>query len=374
MLMEQGAGRTPIFLLTGFLGSGKTTVLNALLKAPEYANTAVIVNEFGEIGLDHFLIERSQDNVVLLEAGCLCCTISDSLHETLADLNARRVRGDIPAFTRVVIETTGLADPAPILNTLLGNRLVTDHYLLEAVVVTVDAEHVMNELKASPEVAKQIAVADRLLLTKTDLKPAGSDLIGLLKKLNALAPIIISTSGRPALKAFEPLRRHRLAFEAALPTQDKHEADAHGPHHDHHQHGHAHNGSNDDQAENNVNRHDARIRAHCLLIEDPASWAGLAAWWQLLSESFGDRLLRCKGVLRIAETGEILFIQGVQRVFHRPERLADWPDADHRSRLVCITRDVNEAEGLETLDGLQIPAGTDPQTAIIELKSRRTGQ
>jgi G3E family GTPase len=374
MPMEQGACRTPIFLLTGFLGSGKTTVLNALLKAPEYANTAVIVNEFGEIGLDHFLMERSQDNVVLLEAGCLCCTISDSLHETLADLNARRVRGDIPAFTRVVIETTGLADPAPILNTLLGNRLVTDHYRLEAAVVTVDAQHVMDELKANQEVAKQIAVADRLLLTKTDLAPAGSDLIGQLKKINALAPIIISTSGSAALKAFEPLERHRLAFEAAAPAQDKHEAADHGHHHDHHHHGHDDHGGNDGQAENNVNRHDAHIRAHCLLIEDPASWAGLAAWWRLVSESFGNRLLRCKGVLRIAETGEILFIQGVQRVFHRPERLADWPDADHRSRLVCITRDVNEAEVLETLDVLQIPAGTDPQTALIELKSRRTRQ
>ena len=124
--------RTPIQLLTGFLGSGKTTLLNALLKSPGFANTAVIVNEFGDIGLDHFLIEQSQDNVVLLDAGCLCCTISDSLHETLAELHAKRVRGDVPAFERVVIETTGLADPGPILNTLLGHRFVTGHYRLRS--------------------------------------------------------------------------------------------------------------------------------------------------------------------------------------------------------------------------------------------------
>src|SRR5436190_260087 len=149
--------KLPVFLLTGFLGSVKTSLLNALLESPAYADTAVIVNEFGEIGLDHALVQASTDNVVLLEAGCLCCTIADSLHETLADLHLRRVRGEVPPFERVVIETTGLADPAPILNTLLGNKLVTDHYRLDAVVVTVDAVHFLEELERHREVAKQIA-------------------------------------------------------------------------------------------------------------------------------------------------------------------------------------------------------------------------
>ena len=161
----------PVFLLSGFLGSGKTTLLNRLLEHPAFTNTAVIVNEFGEIGLDHLLIAQSSDNVVLLEGGCLCCTIADSLHETLADLNFRKVRGEIPAFERVIIETTGLADPAPILNTLLGHRLVTDHYRLEAVIVAVDALHALANISDAPEVALQIAVADRLIITKCDIAP-----------------------------------------------------------------------------------------------------------------------------------------------------------------------------------------------------------
>ncbi len=355
-LMTPAHSLTPVFLLTGFLGSGKTTVLNALLKAPEFANTAVIVNEFGEIGLDHFLIERSGDNVVLLEAGCLCCTIADSLHETLADLHARRVRGDIPAFTRVIIETTGLADPAPIVNTLLGNRLVTDHYRLEAVIVTVDAQHVLHELAQHPEVSKQIAVADRLLLTKVDLAPSGTALQAELRRLNPLAPIIASSSGSAALAAFAPLAAHHVPSSAT--AHDHHHGD-----HEHHEH--------HDADIVDVNRHDARIRAHCLIVDDPASWAGLAAWWRLVTELLGDRLLRCKGVLRMADTGEVLFVQGVQKVFHRPERLTGWPDADQRSRLVCITRDVDAALLRSTLQALQLPAGSDPNTAVFEFASRR---
>ncbi|MEP6656042.1 MAG: GTP-binding protein [Betaproteobacteria bacterium] len=342
--------RVPVYLLTGFLGSGKTTLLNTLLKAPFFANTAVIVNEFGEIGLDHFLIERSQDNVVLLEAGCLCCTIADSLHETLADLNFRKIRGEVPAFTRVIVETTGLADPAPILNTLLGNRLVTDHYRLEAAIVTVDAQHAMSELAAHAEVAKQIAMADRLVVTKLDLVPFPAQLLARLNELNPRAPVIESRAGAAALEAFAPIDRHRL-FSEPVPDSDR--ADDHS--HD-------------------VNRHDAHIRAHCFTVEDPASWAGLAAWWRLVSETYGDRLLRCKGVLRICDTNEIVFIQGVQRIFHRPERLADWPDTDHRSRLVCITRDVDESELRLTLDALQLPSGSDPNVPLSELKLRRNPQ
>lgn len=343
--------KTPVILLTGFLGSGKTTLLNALLKAPQFANTAVVVNEFGAIGLDHFLIEQSRDNIVLLEAGCLCCTISDSLHETLAELNAKRVRGEVPAFTRVVIETTGLADPAPILNTLLGNRLVTDHYQLEAAIVTVDAQHVLEGLERQPEVAKQIAVADRLVLTKTDLLPASPALFAALRRFNALAPIVESTAGQQALAAFAPIERHVLAF-----------APAHtGAQHGHEAAEHAHD----------VNRHDAHIRAACLTIPDPASWAGLAAWWRTVSTLFGDRLLRCKGVLRIAEADQVVFVQGVQRIFHRPERLPGWPDEVHASRLVCILRDVTDQELQQTLSALQLPPGSDPETLLIELSTRR---
>jgi G3E family GTPase len=342
----------PIFLLTGFLGSGKTTLLNALLKSPAFANTAVIVNEFGEIGLDHFLIEQSQDNVVLLDAGCLCCTISESLHETLAELHAKRVRGEVPRFERVIVETTGLADPGPILNTLLGHRLVTAHYKLEAAIVTVDTQHVSALIDEQPEVARQIAVADRLVLTKTDLAEDTEAIRSRLRALNAWAPMVVSVSGTAALEAFAPLDRYRLA---RIPG-GRHVAE-----HSHESHPH------------DLNRHDARIRAVCLTFDSAASWSGVAAWWQLLSDTLGNRLLRCKGLLRIADTGESVFIQGVQRVFHRPERLPAWPDADPRSRLVCIVRDADSREIEATLAALQYPAGTDPRAAAAEIRALITG-
>ena len=227
--MISSTSRIPIQLLTGFLGSGKTTLLNALLKSPGFANTAVIVNEFGDIGLDHFLIEQSQDNVVLLDAGCLCCTISDSLHETLAELHAKRVRGDVPPFERVVIETTGLADPGPILNTLLGHRFVTTAYQLDAVIVTVDAQHVLSLIDDQPEVAAQIAVADRLVLTKTDVVATTGDIRSAIRMLNASAPIIDSVSGGAALEAFSPLERHRVDVASRLSLPPAH-------HHHHHSH------------------------------------------------------------------------------------------------------------------------------------------
>lgn len=353
--------RTPIQLLTGFLGSGKTTLLNALLKSPGFANTAVIVNEFGDIGLDHFLIEQSQDNVVLLDAGCLCCTISDSLHETLAELHAKRVRGDVPAFERVVIETTGLADPGPILNTLLGHRFVTGHYRLDSVIVTVDAQHVLTLVDDQPEVAAQIAIADRLVLTKTDLVSNTEAVRATIRRLNATAPVIESVSGRAALEAFAPLERHRLNLfqQDNAPNRPSEPLSAHDHHHHH--------------AAPDRNRHDGRVRAVCAAVADPASWSGVAAWWQLVSDTLGDRLLRCKGLLRIADSGEIVFIQGVQRVFHRPERLPAWPDADLRSRLVCIARDAAQGEIESTFAALQFAAGTDPRAAAAEIRARNTG-
>ncbi|HEY1325973.1 MAG TPA: GTP-binding protein [Casimicrobiaceae bacterium] len=351
--MAAGAGRVPVFLLTGFLGSGKTTLLNALLKRPEFANTAVIVNEFGEIGLDHFLIERSQDNVVLLEAGCLCCTIADSLHETLADLNFRKVRGDIPRFERVVIETTGLADPAPILNTLLGNRLVTDHYRLEGAIVTVDAQHALSQLDVHGESVKQVAVADRLVVTKLDMVAMPGPLRGRLAELNPRAEVVESREGEAALQAFAPIDACRIVADPPAG------------------HDHAHS-DHDHRAD--VYRHDAHVKAHCFVVDDPASWAGVAAWWRALTEACGDRLLRCKGLLRIRDTGEIVFVQGVQRVFHRPERLNQWPDEDHRSRLVCITRDVDGDVLRAALAALQLPPGSDPGIASLPESNLRKSQ
>jgi G3E family GTPase len=334
--------KVPVFLLTGFLGSGKTSLLNALLKAPAFANTAVVVNEFGEIGLDHALVQSSTDNVVLLEAGCLCCTIADSLHETLADLYSRRVQSEVPPFERLVIETTGLADPAPILNTLLGNKLVTEHYRLCAVVATIDAVHFDTELANHREVAKQIAVADRLVVTKTDMVPTGelARVEARVKGLNPAAPISRSRHGSAVLDAFSGIDSTGLNGVAAYES-----------------HRHAHD----------VNRHDEHVRAHCFVLDAPVSWSGVAAWSRLVAGALGERLLRCKALVEIAETGEVVFLQGVQRVFHTPERLPGWPDADHRSRLVCITRDVDETEVQRTLAALKLPAGSDPNVRLEDL-------
>ena len=332
-----------VVLLTGFLGSGKTLLLNRLLQAGDFANTAVIVNEFGEIGLDHVLVQPGTDNVVLLEAGCLCCTIADSLHETLADLHFRRVRGEVPPFERVVIETTGLADPAPILNTLLGHKLVTGLYRLDAVVVTVDAMHAAEQLERHREVVKQIAVADRLVITKTDAVPSVqvAQLRARLARLNPAAEVFESRHGSAALAAFAPgLPLRQRAVPAIVPT---------------HQHAH------------DANRHDEHVRAHCFVLDAPVSWSGLAAWCRIVVETLGERLLRCKGLLEISDSGEIVFVQGVQRVFHSPQRLPGWPDKDHRSRLVCITRDVDEAELRRTLPALKLAAGSDPNITLADL-------
>lgn len=331
--------KLPVVLLTGFLGSGKTLLLNRMLQSPAFAHTAVVVNEFGEIGLDHALVQRGTDNVVLLEAGCLCCTIADSLHETLADLQLRRTRGEIPRFARVVIETTGLADPAPILNTLLGHRLVTDFYRLDAVVTTVDAMHVESELERHRETEKQIAVADRLVVTKADLVDDVKRIRHRLAALNPTAEIFESRRGSAAVDAFRP----GGGMARAVPVLEKH---LH--HHD-------------------VNRHDEQVAAHCFVLDAPVSWSGLAAWSRIVVDALGERLLRCKGLLEIADSGEVVFVQGVQRVFHAPQRLPGWPDADHRSRLVCITRDVRGDELARTLPALKLEAGADPNVTLADL-------
>ena len=325
--------RIPAHLLSGFLGSGKTTLLNRLLKHPAFANTAVVVNEVGEIGLDHYLIAESSDNVVLLESGCLCCTIADSLHETLAALHARRARGEIPAFERVIIETTGLADPAPIVNTLIGNRLVTDHYRFEGLVVTVDARNALATMDSHPEVVKQIGLADRLAWTKRDVCEATPELQSRIEGLNALAERVDARDAAAVASAFSPGAPRSIAAPDPgalwLPKRTS-------------------------------SRHDSRLRSHAFVLPAPPSWAGVAAWWRLASERFGDRLLRCKGLVEIADTGEIVFLQTVQRVFHTPERLPAWPDADHRSRLVCITYDVDRDLLESTLPAFAAAAGTTP--------------
>ncbi|MBM3512994.1 MAG: GTP-binding protein [Alphaproteobacteria bacterium] len=333
--MTQPETRIPVTLLTGFLGSGKTTRLNTTLRDPRFGDAAVIVNELGDIGLDHLLVAKSEDNIVLLNSGCLCCTVLNSFKDTLAYLYERRARAEVPAFSRVFIETTGLADPAPILQCLLRDSFVSHYYRLDQVVTTVDALLGDSTLDVHAEAIKQAAVADLILLTKTDLiggecPPA---LLSRLKVLNPTASIVALAPGQ--VPDFAPGRMPRLV------------EDAH--HHDH------------------DSRHDHSVAAHSFIIDHPVGWAGLAAWCELVREVFGDSLLRCKGLIEIAELKKPVLVQGVQRVFASPERLAEWPSADRRSRLVCITKGVDAKALHASLGVLKSEPGTYRPTSIAEL-------
>jgi len=326
---------TPVFLLTGFLGSGKTTLLNKALKDPALANTAVVVNELGEIGLDNVMIAQATDNVVLLDAGCLCCANTGALHETLADLDGRRARGEIPRFERVIIETSGAADPAPLLNVLLGHPLVTGAYAFEATVCTVDAQHFLASRTEYPELDKQAAIAERIYISKRDLADA-SPVLGFLKELNPEAEVLDTPAA--LFSTWGKERKYKVSFQGPIKSR----------------------------------AHFSGIRAHAFRPPPPVTWAGWSAWSRLAREEFGARLIRVKGLLEIEDT--IAFVQGVQGVFHAPTRFRGWdelgPSADHSNRLVCISRDVPEEDIAVTLPALNTPAGTQAHYSMQELRER----
>ena len=343
----------PVAVLTGFLGSGKTTLLSQLLKRPEMADTAVVINEFGEIGLDHQLVESSADNMVVLNSGCLCCTVRGDLVNTLSDLFVRRAKGEIPAFKRVMVETTGLADPAPILHTLMTDPMMAARYRMDGVIVTVDAVNGADTLDWQEESVKQAAVADRLIITKSDL--AGPDAVATLearlRKLNPAAPIYRAVNGQidpgklmeaglfkpdskiPDVKAW----LHEEAY--ATPNNDGHE---HGHEHDHDDHAHGH-GAGGAQDPHDVNRHDARIHSFCIVFEEALPWQSVSGALDALVSYRGPDLLRMKAIVNVQGSDKPVVLHGVQHVFHPPSMLAAWPDQDRRSRFVFIVRDIEEA-------------------------------
>lgn len=327
----------PLQIITGFLGAGKTTLLNRLLTAPDLSGALVIVNEFGEVGLDHLMIEGADDGLILMTSGCLCCTIRGDLVNTLEDLLRRRDNGRIQPFNRVIIETTGIADPAPILNVVLMHPYLSQRYEIDGVITVVDAINGLATITAHEEALRQVVVADCLVITKTDLTntdlaPEGQvpdDLKAELDRLNPFAPLLDAAKGEANAASLIGLGLFDLAGKPA-------EVDAwlaidsvmDGPH------AHLHDQS----------RHGAEIRAFSLVADQPVRSQTLDLFWSLLRSTHGPKLLRLKGIVCLAERPEKpVVLHAAQQVMHPPVTLKAWPSDDRRSRLVLIVRGLDPA-------------------------------
>lgn len=310
-------------LLTGFLGSGKTSLLNRLLRQPDLKDTAVVINEFGEIGLDHLLIERVEGDVVLLKSGCVCCTVRGDLKEALVRLHDRRQKGEIPDFTRLAIETTGLADPAPIVATIAVDPMLRHHFRMGNIVTVLDALVGRQSLEDHPECARQAAAADRLVLSKVDL--AGrKDIDALRRDVAALNPAAEIVESGEASDAAATLFTYDVHDAATRPGQLRRWLSA---------------GHDSPPA---ASRH-RDIGAFTLTAEEPLDWARFGLWLSMLLNRHGNRILRLKGLVAIRGSDTPVVVQGVQHLIHKPMHLKSWPDADRRTRLVVIGESLDAA-------------------------------
>ena len=378
-----GIGKAiPLTVLTGYLGSGKTTLLKRLLEDPAMAGTAVIINEFGEVGIDDALMEKADEDTVLLPSGCVCCAVRGDLVEALEKLHTKSLWGDIPPIRRVVLETTGLADPTPIVHTLMTEERVYRIYQLDAVVTTVDGQLGLAQIDEQFEPAKQIAIADRIVVTKTDIADLGELglLEGRIRRLNRSAKIQWAVKGgiapseliglgahEPAITGADPERW--LAAESFVAPSDAHKNSAHGPvaggqlkgkqephvhglecgadcGHDHGDHHHTHDRNCVDAS----CTHPAHVHAHlhgissfCLTFVEPLEGPEVSNALQLLAQLYGPKLLRVKGILNVKDQPKPFVVHGVQHIFYPPDTLEKWPSADRTSRLVFITKDLPES-------------------------------
>lgn len=351
--------RTPVSLLTGFLGSGKTTLLNAWLRDPALSDAAVIVNEFGEVGIDHTLIASSNDNTIELSTGCLCCTVRGDLVETLRDLHQRRRAGEVRDFSRVLIETTGLADPVPVIQALITFP-VARVFRLGRVITAVDAVNGLPTLDAHDEAVRQVLVADELVITKTDLSEARTDMLAdRLRRLNPGAALTRSSAdAMPAAALLEGVDVYDPATHPALVQEwlrvERYDGAGADPAHA----GHEHVRPVPASGPHDPNRHSADIGSFSLRFDEPLHWEHVSAWLDALVLAHGEQLLRVKGILQISGRPRPIVLQAVQRLFHPPVELPQWPDGPRDSQMVFITRGLTREFVVEVLRTLQerVPA------------------
>ena len=308
----------PIDVITGFLGSGKTTLLRRLLSAPGMADVAVLVNELGEIGLDHHLISHADEQTVLLDNGCLCCAMREDVREVLRDLFSRRERGEIPRFQRVVIETSGLADPAPIAFTLMREPVLQHHFRLGRIVTVIDAVNGGDQLARFPESVNQAAIADAIVLTKTDLAETATvaELRDRLRRLNLSAPL--DDTAAPDFDVAGLLAGNGKAPDWLAAMAESSDPEFHADH----SHG---------------------ISSFCLTFDTALDWTAFGIWMTMLLNRHGDRVLRIKGMLDVKGAPDPVFINGVQHIVHPPEHMGAWPGAERRTRIVFIVKDMERA-------------------------------
>ncbi|MDV7340493.1 GTP-binding protein [Terasakiella sp. A23] len=339
------ADKIPVSVLTGFLGSGKSTLLSDILQTEEFGNTAVIVNEFGEVGLDDFLVVHSDEQIVEMTTGCLCCTVRGDITETMLHLLENRKEGYIKAFDQIIIETTGLADPAPVIHTLTTHPQLMSHIKLNGALVTLDAVNGLHTLDQYDECVKQIALADRIVLTKTDMgiDPAAlHDLNVKTRQINQIAELIDKPTERkdlPALFEFaeldEKASHQDLSDWLGIKSNNHDHGYDHHHDHDHHDHGHSHDHHPHDH------HHHGNIHTFTITIDEPVNQQAFVLAMQMLISNQGKDLLRMKGVINLAEVPERPYIiHGVQHVFHEPAELPAWPDDNRQTTIVFITRDI----------------------------------
>ncbi len=340
---------TPVTLLTGFLGSGKTTLLNALLKYPECANTAVLINEYGDVAIDHLLVREASEAMVVLSNGCICCSVAGDMVQALRDLYFKRANGEVPPFTRVIIEATGLADPAPILHTLIQMPLVAARYSFSGVVTTVDATHAEDQLNSQFEAVKQIALADRIIITKTDLATPQS-VIALRVRIAAINPgAVIFTANHgeidPSLLLdtglFQPNNKHADARKW-LRSEQFREVNI---------------GSSKKFRPPlaSTSRHDSRITSFSIVDDAPMDWDCFCDALELIVNLQGDNILRMKGIVHVQNESRPRAIHVVQHTIYPTAALPAWPDDDRRTKLVFILRDADEQLIRETLQSVLAP-------------------